>query len=61
MLPNADPTYLKNQARVLVERPVTDLEEFIEKAIQDNNYPTMQEYLKYFYKYIISQFLIKFL
>ncbi|EFA00239.2 hypothetical protein TcasGA2_TC003067 [Tribolium castaneum] len=46
MLPNADPIYLRNQARVLVNRPTGELEQFIENAIQENNYPTMQEYLK---------------
>ncbi|XP_063911095.1 E3 ubiquitin-protein ligase RNF216-like [Zophobas morio] len=45
MLPNADPNYLRNQARVLVNRPPGELAQFIENAIEKNDYPTMQDYL----------------
>ena len=47
MLPNADPNYLRNQARVLVNRPPGELAQFIENAIEKNDYPTMQDYLMY--------------
>lgn len=47
MLPDADPIYLRNQARVLVQRPEGELEEFIANAIENPDYPSMKEYLKY--------------
>lgn len=47
MLPNADPIYLRNQARVLVQRPDGELEEFIADAIEKHDYPSMKEYLRY--------------
>ncbi|XP_044269959.1 E3 ubiquitin-protein ligase RNF216-like [Tribolium madens] len=46
MLPNADPTYLRNQARVLAKRPLEDYEEFLKNAIEKNDYPTLQDYLR---------------
>ncbi|XP_064211571.1 uncharacterized protein LOC103312285 isoform X1 [Tribolium castaneum] len=46
MLPNADPTYLRNQARVLAKRPLEEYEEFLKNAIEKNDYPTLQDYLR---------------
>ncbi|RZB39510.1 uncharacterized protein BDFB_012314, partial [Asbolus verrucosus] len=45
MLPNADPIYLRNQARVLANKSAQDLEEFLQNALDNHDYPTMQNYL----------------
>lgn len=44
MLPNADPSYLEQQARDLVHKPEEELKRFIENAIEKDDYPTMQDY-----------------
>ncbi|XP_050507732.1 E3 ubiquitin-protein ligase RNF216-like [Diabrotica virgifera virgifera] len=47
-LPNADPSYLHNEACRLAKLPLHQeaLDEFLGTAIRDHNYPTMQDYLK---------------
>jgi hypothetical protein len=45
MLPDADPIYLRNQARVLSVRPMEYYEEFLKNAIEKGDYPSMQDYL----------------
>lgn len=46
MLPNADPTYLEEQANSLIYQPENALETFVENAIEKQSYPTFTEYLK---------------
>ncbi|XP_072385345.1 uncharacterized protein [Diabrotica undecimpunctata] len=45
-LPNADPSYLQNEACRLAKLPQEALDQFLGEAIIDHNYPTMQDYLK---------------
>ncbi|XP_056642134.1 E3 ubiquitin-protein ligase RNF216-like isoform X1 [Diorhabda sublineata] len=46
VLPNADPSYLKKQANKFASLPTTELNVFLQNAIENNNYPSMQEYLE---------------
>ncbi|KAF5278107.1 hypothetical protein FQR65_LT03623 [Abscondita terminalis] len=45
LLPNAAPDYLEENASVLAHKSEADLKAFVEKAIEDHDYPTMEEYL----------------
>ncbi|CAH1170276.1 unnamed protein product [Phaedon cochleariae] len=45
-LPNADPAYLRREADRLAPLPKQDLDDFVQTAIEKNDYPTMQDYLK---------------
>lgn len=47
MLPDADPNYLEKQARSLAYKSTSDLKVFIENAIENADYPTMQDYHRY--------------
>lgn len=46
-LPNADPSYLRRQADRLVHLKQQDMDDFVQNAIEKQEYPTMQDYLKY--------------
>lgn len=46
MLPNADPSYLEEQANSLIDLPSNALDSFVDNAIERENYPTFDEYLK---------------
>lgn len=45
-LPFADPTYLREQAEKLANEDPNNLEDFVDAAIENNDYPTMEDYLK---------------
>ncbi|XP_050295056.1 uncharacterized protein LOC126735155 [Anthonomus grandis grandis] len=44
-LPEADPNYLRDQANRFANEP-ENLDQFVIKALETNNYPTMKDYLK---------------
>lgn len=46
LFPNASPAYLKEQADVLAFKSETELKRFIENAVENNDYPTLQSYLQ---------------
>uniref|UniRef100_V5GJN0 E3 ubiquitin-protein ligase n=1 Tax=Anoplophora glabripennis TaxID=217634 RepID=V5GJN0_ANOGL len=46
-LPNADPTYLKKEAERLALLTPDDVSNFLQCAIEENDYPTMKEYLQH--------------
>ncbi|KAF2879984.1 hypothetical protein ILUMI_26187 [Ignelater luminosus] len=46
MLPNADPSYLRKQAEALAYQSENELKQFVENAIENSDYPTMENYLK---------------
>lgn len=46
MLPNADPSYLCKQAEALAYQSENELKQFVENAIENSDYPTMENYLK---------------
>jgi hypothetical protein len=62
MLPDADPIYLRNQARVLSVRPMEYYEEFLKNAIEKGDYPSMQDYLMWVLHHFIclGMFIILF-
>lgn len=45
-LPDADPDYLRKEANRLSQLPQDDIDNFVEDAIENNDYPSMQDYLK---------------
>lgn len=45
-LPDADPEYLRKEANRLSVLSQDDIDNFVEDAIENNQYPTMQEYIK---------------
>lgn len=46
LLPNADPSYLREEAQILAFKPESDLKVFVENAVEKADYPTMQDYFK---------------
>lgn len=46
LLPNASPAYLREQANALAFKSNNELKRFVENAIEKNDYPTLQDYLK---------------
>lgn len=46
LLPDASPSYLKEQADVLAFKSEMELKQFVENAIEKSDYPTLQEFLK---------------
>lgn len=48
MLPNADPIYLRNQAYGLAISSREEFDKFVSDALEKNDYPTYEDYLKYF-------------
>ncbi|CAG9769904.1 unnamed protein product [Ceutorhynchus assimilis] len=70
-LPEADPSYLKIQAERLVYEEPRMLEEFVNEAYENNDYPTMESYVKrkqeedilniYKENYQLDKFLKKFM
>ncbi|XP_066255060.1 uncharacterized protein [Euwallacea similis] len=69
-LPEADPSYLRKKAENLAMQDENSMMEFLNAAVENNDYPTMEEYLKKqeeektlnFYKnnFIIDKFLEQF-
>ncbi|XP_066143668.1 E3 ubiquitin-protein ligase RNF216-like [Euwallacea fornicatus] len=45
-LPGADPSYLRKEAEKLVMQDENSMMEFLNAAVENNDYPTMDEYLK---------------
>lgn len=45
-LPSADPDYLHDQANRLSTLSQDEIDTFMQDAIENNKYPTMQDYLK---------------
>lgn len=45
-LPFADPDYLRKQAEKLVYQDQTSLQRFVNEALENNDLPTMQDFLK---------------
>lgn len=45
-LPEADPDYLHKEANRLALLTQEDIDAFVEDAIENNQYPSMQDYLK---------------
>lgn len=45
-LPEADPEYLQKEANRLAFLSQTDIDEFVDDAIENNEYPTMSDYIK---------------
>ncbi|XP_060535263.1 E3 ubiquitin-protein ligase RNF216-like [Cylas formicarius] len=45
-LPGADPSYLEKEAERLALLGSAELEQFVSDAIENNSYPTMEDYLK---------------
>lgn len=45
-LPLADPDYLKKQAEKLVYQDQNSLQVFVNEALENNDLPTMQDFLK---------------
>lgn len=46
LLPYASPEYLKKEADILAFKAEFELKRFVENAIETNDYPSLQEYLK---------------
>lgn len=45
-LPDADPDYLRKEANRLSTLSKEEIDNFVEDAIENNKYPTFQEYVK---------------
>lgn len=45
-LPEADPEYLYKEANRLACLSQNEIDDFVQDAIENNQYPTMQEYVK---------------
>lgn len=45
MLPDADPTYLQDNCKQLMNNPA-ELQAFITEALETKDYPTMKDYLR---------------
>lgn len=50
VLPNASPDFLKENAEVLRTQSIEKLDEFIIDAIENKNYPSYEDYVKYTHK-----------